>query len=340
MRDILSRFDLTLHRVRDDIFIPGSPERCIARCVAEDTRQRLWLVERLPLSRRQRRETVGWLVSTLAAAGAQGVHGFRRAGPSAVSAAYETPDRTPGRISELTSETGAYTVLQDGCAWQCSPFIPGVELPRPEYLGHAWRGTHIADCIAGIGQAWKRMADGGARCPENAEVPPLPAYIDHMQDTLRLREPGVHARTEPVVRSLAPLFEAWSTLPRTLAHGDCHPLNIIWGADSILGLIDWEFCGMQPVLYDAANCIGCVGFEHPDGLVNGMVPAMIAGLRGADMLTAETLPWLPPFVLALRFAWLSEWLRKRDHEMVEMELDYMEILLRHQKDILTRWRQC
>lgn len=340
MRDILNRFGLTLHRVRDDIFIPGSPERCIARCVAEDTRQRLWLVERLPLSRRQRREAVGGLVSALASAGAQGVHGFRRAALSAGKAAHETPDRTPDRISGSASETDAYTVLQDGCTWQCSPFIPGVELPRPEYLDHAWRGSHIAACIAGIGQAWNTMQAGGFRCPENAEVPPLPGYIGQMQATLRQREPGAHKRTEPVVRSLAPLFEAWSTLPRSLAHGDCHPLNMIWGADSILGLIDWEFCGMQPVLYDAANCIGCAGFEHPDGLVGGMVPAMIAGLRGADMLTDDTLPWLPPFVLALRFAWFSEWLRKRDLEMAEMELDYMEILLRHQQDILSRWRRC
>ena len=32
---------------------------------------------------------------------------------------------------------------------------------------------------------------------------------------------------------------------------------------------------------------------------------------------------LPELTLAVRFGWLSEWLRKRDAVMVELELDYM-----------------
>ena len=43
-------------------------------------------------------------------------------------------------------------------------------------------------------------------------------------------------------------------------------------------------------------------------------------------LSKFSLNYLTDFVLALRFAWLSEWLRKDDEEMLELELVYWEIL--------------
>ena len=46
---------------------------------------------------------------------------------------------------------------------------------------------------------------------------------------------------------------------------------------------------------------------------------------------------LPAYVLALRFAWLSEWLRVRDHEMVALECDYLELLLARQQELLAAW---
>jgi homoserine kinase type II len=32
------------------------------------------------------------------------------------------------------------------------------------------------------------------------------------------------------------------------------------------------------------------------------------------------------FVIAIRFAWLSEWLRHEDREMIALETDYMNLL--------------
>jgi len=42
-------------------------------------------------------------------------------------------------------------------------------------------------------------------------------------------------------------------------------------------------------------------------------------------------------VIASRFGWLSEWLRKRDHEMLEMELDYFDILVHQRRALADLW---
>ncbi len=39
---------------------------------------------------------------------------------------------------------------------------------------------------------------------------------------------------------------------------------------------------------------------------------------------------LAEFIIAVRFAWLAQWLRNGDHEMIELELVYMKILVDNQ----------
>ena len=43
--------------------------------------------------------------------------------------------------------------------------------------------------------------------------------------------------------------------------------------------------------------------------------------------------FFPDYVLALRFAWLSEWLRKKDDEMIDLEHAYMKIPVDHMAEI-------
>jgi len=45
----------------------------------------------------------------------------------------------------------------------------------------------------------------------------------------------------------------------------------------------------------------------------------------------------PDFVVALRFAWLSEWLRRDDVEMIALELDYMDLLIEHRGRLRSLW---
>ncbi|UZP67951.1 phosphotransferase [Desulfovibrio mangrovi] len=310
MQTILSRFGLTLSHIRHDLAIPGSPERCITRTVIETDDGSLWLLERLGGNQAASRATVAGLLDGLAHENAPFIHAPRK-----------------------TAE-GHHILEADKSFWQCSPFIIGEELPRPEYIDDAWRGRLIGRFIAGLQKAGTALPD----IPE-ANTPALPAYVASLAETIRQREPGIHARIADILPHFTPLFTMLPHLPTAAAHGDCHPLNIIWGANEIRGVIDWEFAGRKPVLYDAANCIGCVGFEHPDWLVRGLVPALVTELRAEHILNEKTLPWLLPFTCALRFAWLSEWLRRDDQEMIQMELDYMHILLRHGQTIEQRWRE-
>ena len=79
--------------------------------------------------------------------------------------------------------------------------------------------------------------------------------------------------------------------------------------------------------------------ESPPALVRGLVPAFAAGLREEGLLGPENEAGLLPLVLCVRLAWLGEWLRKRDREMVEMELDYLDILREDAARIRAAWRR-
>jgi homoserine kinase type II len=43
------------------------------------------------------------------------------------------------------------------------------------------------------------------------------------------------------------------------------------------------------------------------------------------------------FIVALRFAWLSEWLRRKDSEMIGLELDYMRLLIDNKNSLQKAW---
>lgn len=121
-------------------------------------------------------------------------------------------------------------------------------------------------------------------------------------------------------------MHAYQDLPTAFNHGDFHPINIIWHGTQAHALIDWEFCGYRPELFDVANLLGCVGIEDPQALTRGLAPALLRTLLAGGMANQDNLGWLPALMLAQRWAWLSEWLRKHDQEMVMLELDYMELL--------------
>lgn len=74
-------------------------------------------------------------------------------------------------------------------------------------------------------------------------------------------------------------------LPLSFCHGDLHPLNVIWYQDRIKAVIDWEFTGMNPDIYDAANLVGCAGIENPNGLGMSMVKTFLValGLNGTQL---------------------------------------------------------
>jgi len=84
-----------------------------------------------------------------------------------------------------------------------------------------------------------------------------------------------------------------------------------------------------------ANMVGCLGVEHPSSLVGDLVTNLIAQVKDADIYADRSWENFIEFVVALRFAWLSEWLRKEDREMIALELDYLDLLIQN-RDLLAR----
>ena len=102
-------------------------------------------------------------------------------------------------------------------------------------------------------------------------------------------------------------------------------------------VIDWEFLGYKSEIYDLANLVGCIGVEDPLALSGELVRSFIAKIKKAQMISDVSWTYFLEFIVALRFAWLSEWMRRRDHEMIALEMDYMRLLIDHKALLREHW---
>ena len=171
-------------------------------------------------------------------------------------------------------------------------------------------------------------------------------YVRELLSATAARRPRLRRRLEPmasfVETELAPVHDR---LAVAFCHGDYHPLNVVWAAEAqptgpeqtIAAVIDWKLSGLKPDLYDLANLIGCVGVEEPRGLVGAFVTELLSVSRGSDIVSGDSWPHLLPFMVALRFARLSEWLRRDDEEMIELETDYMGLLIENRGALERAW---
>jgi len=300
MSDPLHPFGLVFHRDRPDLPIPGSPERCLARRVVEDASGSLYLLESLAASQVASRQTV-----------AAATHALARAGLAAVVAAH------------LPCRHGGFVATQHTPPLQLSRFVPGAPLPRPGYTERPEPGQALGRFIADL-----RDCAASAKMPPHLPSRSLAAYAAKLMRTLAAAEPAVFSRLAPLTKAMAEFLDAEPGLPRALCHGDLHPENAVWDGFELLAVFDWEFAGTAHELYDVAGALGCMGIENPRTFAAGAGAAMIRTLRDRGVLHPGNLPWLKSAVMAGRLGWLAEWLRKNDREMVEMELDYLELLAR------------
>ncbi len=63
----------------------------------------------------------------------------------------------------------------------------------------------------------------------------------------------------------------------------------------------------------------------------------IRNLKAARILSEASRQVLVEMTIAVRFGWLSEWLRSRDAEMIELETVYMRLLMDHAEDLINLW---
>ena len=236
-------------------------------------------------------------------------------------------------VPYLKMPTGQSLAFCDGAWWQVSPFIAGTPLDRPRYLHDAAKGEALAHFLGDLSRHAKRL-------PHDRGMPffSLKEYILKLEQDIGIHAHDVAPRFAPLFDFLRRSFmEAYDTLPVAFCHGDYHPLNIIWRGDAIAAVIDWEFCGFKADIYDAANLVGCIGMEHPSGLTDNLAAAFIGAMRESSAISAQSWNLFAEFVIALRFAWLAEWLRGKDREMIDLEEDYMNLLVENMDRLKEAW---
>ncbi|MFK5951653.1 MAG: aminoglycoside phosphotransferase family protein [Desulfobacterium sp.] len=306
---ISEKWNFTFSRPRRDIDIPGSPERCEERMVVEDHHQQRFVLEKFTLDQISHKRKIAFVL-----------HHLKKQGLSWV---YPPLDNF---------EQAAITRFQ-GAGWQLTPFINGVALHRPEYAFEAWRGEVLARVLLELKQRVGKPPGG-----EQGDVFSITTYVTQLSQTLKGREPKIYKQLEPILSHLHQnFFSVHDQIPLGFSHGDFHPINIIWSKDGINGVIDWEFMGWKPEIYDLANLLGCLGMEDPPALVGDLVSSLLHDLEAGKFFCPVGWQSLLDFVIALRFAWLSEWLRKKDQEMIDLERVYLNLLVEKYGDITASW---
>ncbi len=305
---VLERFGLELSRLRADLPLAGSPERCLERTGAEDVRGCLWVVERHDPATAARKEEIAAAAAFVAA---------------------RLPEVRPWR----TCAPGRTVAEHGNGAWQVSPFVPGTPLDRPAYAFEGWRGEALADLLVRF-----RAAAVGAPLSGAAGDFSLAGFVRDLLGKLGERNRPLFERVYPAVLRLERhLFPKLGAIPAAFCHGDFHPLNVIWSPNGINALIDLEFCGCRTEAYDAAILVGCLGMEDPRCLTKDLVKTFIGRLRAAAGFSEAAWECFPDLVLALRFAWLSDWLRRDDREMIDLEAVYIGLLLENREVLGRAW---
>jgi homoserine kinase type II len=298
-----------LKKLHHDITIQGSPERSTFRVVLEDEKRDFFVLEQIPPKAFQHKRKIAATLGLLAINGLPHIQPY------------------------LADEKGNHVIKYKNNFWQIIPFIKGTALDRQKYMYEKWRGPALAAFLIELRRKSKNLpfSDPG-------RVFSLKDYIYKLIREINLYNKDIRDEIRDIAGFLEKDFmPAYEKLPVAFCHGDYHPLNVIWSDDDIQCVIDWEFCGIKQDIYDAANLIGCIGVEDPQSLTGELVKSFICDMQAARIISKASWKHLVQFMVALRFAWLAEWLRQRDVEMIALELDYMRLLIENKNDLQKAW---
>lgn len=307
--DVLRLWGLQLKKIRGDIPVAGSPDRCLSRTVVEDRTGRLFILENLDAPFIPHKKKIAQTLSYLSERGVEKVHPY------------------------LSLDERDHIATWNNHCWQVSPYVDGIPLERPGYAFEGWRGPALADFLI---ELWEKAGN----VPSFARSQPfsIVSFIHDFSGKIEAREPEVLERVRPALAFLEREFEAvHDDLPVRFCHGDYHPLNVIWSEKGINAVIDWEFLGYKPEIYDVAMMIGCLGMEKPQSLTGDLVFEFVKRCREGGLIADISWSSLFEFVLALRFAWLSDWLKRSDQEMIDLEAVYIQLLLDNREIFVRSW---
>ena len=309
LKAVASLWQVRLKTIHRKIPVQGSPERFSFRVVLEDQDKRFFVLEQIASQSVAGRKQIAAILKLLAAKKLAPINPY------------------------LTDEKGDHLLEHQNIFWQLSPFVPGVELDREKYIFDKWRGIVLADFLIALRRKSQKMTLAGSR-----GVFSLKNYIYKLVREINLYNQDIKNDIGRVVGFLEKDFlPVYEELPLAFCHGDYHPLNIIWSTDGIRCVIDWEFCGLKSELYDAAHLIGCVGVENPQSLLGELVKSFIARMKQSGIISKTSWKYLLEFIVAMRFAWLAEWLRLKDRDMIRLERDFMKLLMDNKTVLQKAW---
>jgi homoserine kinase type II len=302
-------WNLDIRHIRRDINIQGSPERCELRFVIECQNNYLYLIESLFDTDVNHKLKIISCLEFLSGKGLSRINKY------------------------IPTLKKGYIVNSGDRLWQLSPFIEGATLNRPEYAFEKWRGKVLADFLIELQEKSKDIPFFKSGSPFS-----IKDYIYRLISQIKKNNPEVIIKIEPVLHFLERKFmKIHDSLPVSFCHGDFHPLNVIWSENSIKAVIDWEFIGIKPKIYDAANLIGCIGIEDLEALTGELAFDFIETLKESGQISDLCRELFFEFVIAMRFAWLSEWLRNKDREMIDLETVYLNMLADNSDMIKKDW---
>ncbi len=310
LAEIVRLWGLSLKKTLPHIDIAGSPERSLFRIAFESSGTERFILEQIPPKSYQEKQRIARTLEYL--------HNkqLTRIQP------YLTADKDHRFLLEYKDHF-----------WQIMPFIQGVPLDRTTYIYEKWRGRLLAEFLI-------ELRDKSKDIPafQKNHSFSMKHYIDRLYKQIKHYHPVIAADIHPVVHFLETGFmTVHDSLPVAFCHGDYHPLNMIWDIQDMKTVIDWEFTGYKPEIYDAANMVGCLGMEHPSSLLSDFVLEFISRLRKARMINEISWRNFPDFMVATRFGWLAEWLKKADTDMIELEIIYMKLLMEERKRWVEAW---
>ena len=306
------QWGVEIKKVRPEFDIQGSPERSLSRAVIETVTGRLFLLEKFSREKFAVRERVSLTIDHL------NRHGLTQA------------------LSGKKTKQGLFLPFFKENYFQISPFLDSTGLARPGWLASAAIGKNMAMFLIQMDRASQNLLEQILFQPFSIKI-----YIQKLFADMKVHDTKIYDLYAPFLEFLEQDFmDAHDHLPKKFCHGDFHPLNVLWDGNRIRAVIDWEFTGLKPDCYDAANLLGCAGIENPEGLGMPMVTAFLRQIKSADIISPIGWQYFPEYILALRFAWLSEWLRKKDRQMLKLEADYMDVLIRHMEELRSIWEIC
>ncbi len=296
--------------VRQDVDIQGSPERTLSRIVIEDKGGTLFFLEKFSKNKFQIRQNVAKAIEYL------NTNGLKQALP------YKKTNQNE------------FLPFYQGACFQVSSFLDSTGIKRPDYLLSAKTGESFALFLSHLSKA-----SGNIKSETLFQPFFINKYIYKLFNQMETHDPIVYKKYFPFLKFLEKNFMNLNEeLPLSFCHGDLHPLNVIWDDDQIKAVIDWEFTGFKPDIYDAANLVGCAGIENPEGLSMPMVTTFIEVLKKEGNISKAGWDIFPEYIIAQRFAWVSEWLRKKDEEMLELEACYLKILIKNLDTLRDIWK--